>query len=425
MKNSFKTIYIYIGKEFVFSTCVSFLFFFFIFFLNQMLLMAERILSKRVPVWDVLLLIFYSLPGIIALALPFAALVGSLMAIGKFSSQNEIIAFQASGIALRRVFIPIFTIGVFFSCFSFIMNDYFLPLGTLRFNTLYRSLLYSHPELEIESYSVKAFQDSIIANGQVDGVSVDTLFILDKEAEGSKRIILAESAVIDKSIAGAISLSMKNVTTHAIAADDKEQYSYSFAESMEYNLLLKNISAAFRNPSPREMSSYDVYTEIQNKRATLASREKENELRIRLAELEYRHAYRGIVARLYAGSIAVEEAGQTLQRLASAAKANRQRVFSDRTLQVFLVEFHKKFSLPFSCIVFIIFAFPVGLFTHESGRSVGFGIGLFISCFYWGMLVAGQTLGIRAQFPAFLAMWVPDFVILALGLAAVLIRALK
>ncbi|MDR1316887.1 MAG: LptF/LptG family permease [Spirochaetales bacterium] len=425
MKNSFKTIYIYIGKEFVFSTGVSFLFFFFIFFLNQMLLMAERILSKRVPVWDVILLIFYSLPGIIALSLPFAALVGSLMAIGKFSSQNEIIAFQASGIALRRVFIPIFAIGIFFSCFSFIMNDYFLPLGTLRFNTLYRGLLYSHPEIEIESYSVKAFQDSIIANGQVEGLSVDTLFILDREAEGSKRIILAESAVIDKSIEGVISLSMKNVTTHAIAADDRTQYSYSFADTMEYNLLLKNISAAFRNPSPREMSSYDVYTEIQKKREALDTREKENGQRTALAELEYRHTYRSIVDRLYAGSISVDSARETFERLASGVQAHRQRELSDRTLQVFLVEFHKKFSLPFSCIVFIIFAFPVGLFTHENGRSMGFGIGLFMSCFYWGMLVAGQTLGIRAQFPAFWAMWLPDMIILALGLAAALGRVLK
>jgi lipopolysaccharide export system permease protein len=425
VKNSFKTIYIYTGKEFVFSTGVSFLFFFFIFFLNQMLLMAERVLSKRVPVWDVVLLIFYSLPGIIALSLPFAALVGSLMAIGKFSSQNEIIAFQASGIPLKRIFIPIFVIGVFFSCFSFIMNVYFLPLGTLRFNTLYRSLLYSHPELEIESYSVKVFQDSIIANGRVDGQSVETVFILDKEAQGAKRIIMAESAVIDKSLDGVISLSMKNITTHAIAADDKKQYSYSFAKTMDYNLLLKNISEAFRNPSPREMSSYDVYIEIQKKERNLASSEQEHEMEIHLSELEYRQMYRSLVDRLYEGSVAQENAQRTLERLGSAITAVKQRSVSDRTLQIFLIEFYKKFSLPFSCIAFVIFAFPVGLFTYKSGRSVGFGIGLFVSIFYWGMLVAGQTLGIRAQFPAFWSMWIPDIVIFIFGLAAGIIRVLK
>jgi lipopolysaccharide export system permease protein len=425
VRSSFKTIYIYTGKEFLFSTGVSFLFFFFIFFLNQMLLMAERILSKRVPVWDVLMLIFYSLPGIIALSLPFAALVGSLMTIGKFSQQNEIIAFQASGVALRRIFIPLFALGVFFSFFSFLMNDYFLPLGTLRFNTLYRNLLYSHPELEIESYSVKSFENSIIANGRVEGQSVQTVFILDREAQGGKRIIMAESAVIDKSLEGVISLSMKNVSAHAISEDDKKQYSYSFAESMEYNLLLKNISAAFRNPSPREMSSYDVYMEILRKEQALSARKAQNEIKIRLAELEYRGVHRSLVQKLYAGSLRREDAGERLLRLSSAAAGLKQRSFSDNTLQQFLIEFYKKFSLPASCIAFVIFSFPVGLFTHRSGRSVGFGIGLFISIFYWGMLVAGQTLGIRAQFPAFWSMWIPDMVILLLAIATGIRRVLK
>ena len=388
--------------------------------------MAERILSKRVPLGDVLLLIFYSLPGIIALSLPFAALVGSLMSIGKFSQQNEIIALQASGVSLRRVFIPIFAFGVFFSAFSFVMNDYFLPLGTLRFNKLYRDLSYTYPELEIESYSIKIFQDSIIANGLVKGHSVETLFILDREAQGGKRIIMAESATIGgRSAEGVISLSMKNVTSHWIAEDDKTRYTYTFADTMEYNLLLKNISEAFRNPSPREMSFRDVYAEMRRKREALAAKVGQNEFRTRLAELEYRTTYRSLVNRLYAGGISYQDAIDTLVRLDSAVSGLRQRTFTDTSLQTYLIEFHKKFSLPASCIAFVIFSFPVGLFTHRSGRSVGFGIGLFVSIFYWGLLFAGQTLGSRSHFPAFWAMWIPDIVILLLGLAAGIVKALK
>jgi lipopolysaccharide export system permease protein len=390
-----------------------------------MLLLAERILSKRVPVIDVLLLIFYSLPGIVAMALPFAALVGSLMAIGKFSSENEIIAFQASGISLKKIFSPIFFIAAVLCVFSFAMNDYFLPLGNLRLNTLYQKLLYSHPELEIESYSVKNFQESILANGLVQGQSVQTLFILDREPEGSKRLIMAESAVIDKTMEGAISLIMKNVVMHSISQTKKEEYSYSFADIMEYNLLLKNISAAFRNPSPREMSSYDVYQEILKKEDAVRSREWENELRQRMAELEYRETQKDLLEKVYTGRMAYENAELTLDRLSSNITALASRQFLDRSLQSFLLEFYKKFSQPLSCIVFVIFAFPVGLFTHRSGRSMGFGIGLFIAIFYWGMLFAGQTLGIRAQFPAFWAMWLPNLIILTLGGFAAVLRFLR
>jgi lipopolysaccharide export system permease protein len=305
------------------------------------------------------------------------------------------------------------------------MNDYFLPLGTLRFNTLYRRLLYSHPELEIESYSVKNFQDSILANGLVKGQSVETLFILDREPEGGKRVIMAESAYIDKSLEGTISLVMKNVVMHSISQKNRDEFSYTFAETMEYNILLKNISQAFRRPSPREMSSYDVYREIRNKQTALNARIEENALRQSLAELEFRQTLRDLLEKIYTGRIAYENAESSLNRLSTNIASFSSRRFSDSSLQSFLIEFYKKFSLPASCVVFVIFSFPVGLFTHRSGRSVGFGIGLFVALFYWGMLFAGQTLGIRAQFPPFWMMWAPNFIILALGLIAALVRRLR
>ena len=39
-----------------------------------------------------------------------------------------------------------------------------LPLGTMKFNTLYREILYSNPALELESNSIKRYQDRIIAD---------------------------------------------------------------------------------------------------------------------------------------------------------------------------------------------------------------------------------------------------------------------
>lgn len=390
-----------------------------------MLLLAEEILAKKVPLVDVALLIFYSLPAIMALSFPFSSLVGSLMTVGKFTSSNEIIAFQASGISLKRIFIPVFIIGIVFSLFSFVMNDYYLPLGTMNFGRLYRKLLYSHPELEMESNSIKNYQESIMAAGKVGPEGVEKLFILDKEPEGNKRIITASEGRIDKTMEGVIGLILKDVVVHSVSKKDADRYSYTYADSMEYNILLKNISSAFRNPGPREMSSYDVYKEIEKKRQVLGNRREDNIYKAELSEFEYRHNYTSMVRQVYDGRITLENAKSTLDRLISQTSTARQRKVSDRSLQIYLIEFYKKFSIPFGCIPFIIFAFPVGLFTTRNGRSVGFGIGLFISIFYWGMLVAGQTLGIRSEFSPFLSMWIPNMVIMVLGVAAALVRVFR
>jgi lipopolysaccharide export system permease protein len=101
---------------------------------------------------------------------------------------------------------------------------------------------------------------------------------------------------------------------------------------------------------------------------------------------------------------------------------NARKKVLDRSLQIYLLEYYKKFSIPFACFAFICFAFPVGMFTKRSGRSVGFGIGLFVTIIFWGILFAGQTMGIRMYFPPFLSMWLPDILILSVGAVLAFLR---
>ncbi|MBA7584467.1 hypothetical protein ES708_26422 [subsurface metagenome] len=131
----FRRIDLYILNEFLISFVVAFLFFFCTFFINQLLVLAEEIFSKKVPFWDVVQFIVFSLPSILALSLPFGALVGSLMAMGRFASDNEILAFRTSGVARYRILTPLLAAGVLLFLVSFVMNDYFLPLGNHMANT--------------------------------------------------------------------------------------------------------------------------------------------------------------------------------------------------------------------------------------------------------------------------------------------------
>ncbi len=53
MRRVYTQITLYVAREFLLSFSVAFLFFFFVFFVNQMLLMAEQVLTKRVGAWQV------------------------------------------------------------------------------------------------------------------------------------------------------------------------------------------------------------------------------------------------------------------------------------------------------------------------------------------------------------------------------------
>ena len=419
-----RTIDRYILNEFLISFTVAFLFFFCTFFINQLLVLAEEIFSKKVPFGDVVRFIVFSLPSILALSLPFGALVGSLMAMGRLSSDNEILAFRACGVAQFRILRPLVVIGAVLFLISFAMNDYFLPLGNIRLGSMYRKILYTNPGIELEPYSVKRYQDTVIVTGDIEENVIRNITIFDKNENQEKRVITARSGSLEESRTqkGVISIRLEDVFSHSSDAAAADSYEFTSSKTMIYNILLKDFSASFINPGPREMRSIDVWKEIQlmDEKYRLQVAERERQTRRHFfdlaMEVRYLRDFGPNDPALYGSRQA------NLSGAHSIYSRSRDRKFVDRNLQLYRLEFHKKFSIPFSCVVFVLFAFPVGLLAKKSGRAVGFGIGLLMASLYWWLLLIGHTLGIRLELPPAFAMWFPNLAVFAAAATLLTIR---
>ncbi len=419
MARSHRIAWIYVGKEYLISFLVAFLFFFFLFFLNQILVMAEDIFSKKVAFWDVVKLIVYSLPIVIAFSFPFGSLVGALMAVGRLSSDNELLALGSLGIPYRQVVFPMLMLGLAFSAVSFVTNDYFLPLGNLRFAEVYRRVLYANPGLELEPYSVKRYENTTIITGAVVGRQIRDLVIVDKSIEGNRRIITAEDARLDESSErGAIvSLALDHVFSHLSYPRDGDRYDYTTADTMIYNIQLKNFSAsAIGGLTPSTMSSADLWKQIRDKSATEEGNRRQKADRVASLGFSMASGLRAAERAAAQDPAAVAAGRPSAENLWRAWYAERGRSVADLSLQSFRVELNRKFSMPIGCLVFAFFAFPVGIRARRSGRTVGFGIGLFVAIVYWGLLVAGQTFGVRMSLSPAFSMWFPDAVVAVAGL---------
>jgi lipopolysaccharide export system permease protein len=404
---------------------ISFLFFFAAFFVNVILLMAENILQKKVPLWDVILLLLCNLPQIIALSIPFSALVGALMAIGRLSSDNEILAFRCSGISLSRIFIPVLAISLQFSIVSFMFNDYFLSLGFLEMSKIYRTLFSRTPELELEPYSAKTYENKIIITGNIKKNVISDVIIMDKTTENKKRIITARDAILveNKNQEGVVSLKLEKVFTHVIEQGKEGEYEYAEAESMEYNIVIqKYLGPVNITPTAREMTAWDVWNSINDKNRELKARKASQAQRV--SELIYKLESEMRYARDTKdpqGKISPDrDAG--VRKIYDELTREKAVIVDDGSIRTYVVELNKKFSHPFSCIVFILFAFPVGLFARKSGRFLGFMIGVIMSAFYWGMLFVSYRMGYQAELSPFLIIWFPNIVFFILGLVLFLIR---
>ena len=403
-----KTIFFHIAREILLAFCVCFLFFFFVFFVNQILVMAREIISKRVPLHQVVLLVIYSLPVVVAMASPFACLTGTLITIGRLSSDNEILVFLSSGLSYCSVFFPALAMGLLISLFSFLSNDILLPAGAVQFSRLYRRILFSSPALELESNSVKFFRekDIIIVTGHVVDKTIRDILIMDRTKDGERRMIIAKEAELEDLGEGNVSINLNDPFVQSGKENLKKDYDYASAGFLRYIVSQHDIADVIVFFGPREMSSVDVRREIQKKEA--AYREK--------LETEYN--------KLSAEALTLESElrqgenpGKTASLAASWQYSLRlvREMSPDRSLPLYRLEYYKKFAIPFGALSFVLLAVSIGLFANKGGQTVGFVIGVCMSSLYWGLLMLGQELGTRYDFSPFWSMWFPNILVITTG----------
>jgi lipopolysaccharide export system permease protein len=412
-RSRFFVIGLYVSKEFLFGAAVCFLFFFAVFFVNQILLMAEDILSRKAPIKDVMLLLLYSLPSILAMSFPFASLVGALMAAGRLSSDNEMLAIMAAGIPPRRAFAPFLALGLIFSLVSFTMNDYFLPRGSIEFGKLSRKLVASTPALELKPWSSRRYKDVTVVTGDMMGSRIKDLLIFDRSEEGSERVISAGTASlsVDEKHSDVV-LSLEDVWQQTVKKEEKDRFEWARAANMEYRISMRNQGTGGTVLGPRDMPSVDLAKVIADKSEALDLRRDKRDEDISSARASLGAAYEAEVA----GSLPWPNSAERLAPSLAALRTFGNSPPEDRTLQVYRLEYFKKFSIPFGAFFFVVLAFPLGLLAKRSGRAMGFGIGILIAVVYWAFLIGGDALGRRLGWSPFWSMWLPNALVLASGL---------
>jgi lipopolysaccharide export system permease protein len=407
----------YIAGECLFAFLVAFLFFFFIFFVNQILLMAQETLTRHVPLYQVALLVFYSLPSVIAMAAPFGALLGVVMTIGRLSSDNEALVMLSSGLSYKNIFLPAIAVGFFISLISFFANDVLLPAGTVQFTRLYRRILFSTPALELESNSVKRYRNTILAVGNVTGKTIDSIVIFDRTGEGERRIIMAKQAELIDSGTTRLSLDLRDVFIQSSKETVREDYDYSSAAFLRYSVNQSDLWQTQSSIGPREMSSTDVRAEIRKQEQDLGAQIEAARLRLAGFALSLEHILRLGPEHPGWNRLNGERDNVLLEQ------QNIQSHTKDRNLIIYRMEYYKKFSIPLGAFSLAFLAIPLGLFARKSGQVVGLLFGLQISVLYWALLLGGQDMCSRLGYSPFWAMWLPNILAFAAGLVLCLIRA--
>lgn len=104
--------------------------------LNYVAKRLGELVGKGLP-WNVIAeFLLLSVPFTIAMTLPMAVLVSTLHAFSRMASENEITAFKASGISLRRLIVPVIVSASVLTLLMIWFNDQVLPAANHRLSTL-------------------------------------------------------------------------------------------------------------------------------------------------------------------------------------------------------------------------------------------------------------------------------------------------
>ncbi len=356
-----KILKLYILREFLSPYLGSMAFFTMLLLLERVLSFVSLVARGYATVFDLLVLIFYSIPPTLALTMPMSTIMGALISVGRLSHDSEITAMRASGIRLSSIFISLYIAGIFIGGLSFYFTDHFVPLGNIKFRALYQKLTIARPDLHIEVHSINKLSGEItLLVEEVDDKTGDLLNVtlFEKRGDESVKTITAKKGwFLTKSEAVPyIQLRLTNGTI--IDSKDKtgKQFDSTIFQTMDFNILLehKEMGKIIKTSSDMSMK----------------------ELRAGMRELEK----------------------------------------GSRSHNIYLMEYHKKIAIPFTCVLFVFLGTPFAITRGRSGRGLGLGIGVLIIFFYYIFLLSLERVGKYGTLNPALAIWLPNILFFLVGI---------
>ncbi|MBP7779013.1 MAG: LPS export ABC transporter permease LptF [Acidobacteria bacterium] len=319
---------------------------------------AETMIAKGVPWLAVARVMGTLVPQALGLTIPMALLVGLLVALGRLSSDREVVAMQACGLSVLRLLRPALLIGVLGWAATSWVLIWAIPDANQTFREITSRLVADRAEGEVkprvffEDFPgfVVYVRDVPDSGGWTGVVAADT-----RSPEHPVLYVAKRGRMLADRAKRTIQMVLIDGTRHNTTERDPDGYEVvTFAET----IVPLDPESVFPRQGPargeREMSIA--------------------ELMARAAEFEGRGD---------------SSHGQWL-------------------------EIHKKFSIPAACFVFVLLGVALGATDRRDAKLASFVLGLAVIFIYYAVMWLGESLAKGRHLEPWLARWLPNIV---LGLA--------
>lgn len=395
--------------------------------------------------WTVIVeLAFYSIPTLVPLALPLAILLSSLMTFGKLGENYELTALKSSGISLYKIMQPLFVTVTIIAISAFFFSNHVIPYSNMKFKTLLYDIMNKKLALnmregvffnDIEGYSIKVNHKS------EDGNLLEDLLIYDhSEKMGNTKVIKAKSGKmytagndrylylelfdgysyeevdpknpkkrIDLPFARSSFKTQKirfDMASFQLERSDEERYSNA-AQFMNISQLKQN-SDSLEYSINNRLNTYNEKLLAYYNFTTADTLQKDSIVFFR-DDLDSFSQHKK--NRLFKASANLVRSGKSY-----VYNTQRELKYKHKKLKKTHIEWHRKFTLAFACLVLFLIGAPLGAIIRKGGMGMPVLVSIIFFLIYHISSITGEKSALQGVISISQGMWMSSFILAPLGL---------
>lgn len=400
----------------------------------------DDLVGKGLDFYTISKLLFYAAARFVPLALPISILLSSIMTYGNIAEKNELLAIKSAGVSVKKCMIPVGVLIVLLSISSFLFSNYIMPISNLKAGTLLYDIRKQKPALNIKEgvfynglkgYSIK------IDSKDENGIDLQGIMIYDhNDKVGNNKVIIAEKGKMflsenEKlfiiSLENGYSYHEINPSFNKKTRKNKNhpfQRSHFKKEILRFDIsyfgMKKSNENLYRNhyAMMNNLQLKNAIDSIQNKQSKLLEKYS-NDIIKELSLDSTRLANISIVKRTFNQKSnfikpAINQAKKTKSIIESFLNDTN---YKNEIIIKHKVEWHRKLSLAFACIVLFLIGAPLGSIIKKGGfgMPVLISVGFFI--IYHTVSVTGEKMAKEASnISPFEGLWASNFLLLPIGI---------
>lgn len=405
----------------------------------------DDLIGKGFEWYVILQLLWYASATNVAMALPLAMLLSSIMTFGSLGENYELVAIKAAGISLQKAMMPLIILVGLLSAAAFAFSDYILPVANLKMGSLLYDVRNQKAAFLIEE---GVFNSSIpgysirVQKKDPDGQTLHHVVIYDQTSNnGSANVLIAKEGKMTRTANDQyLILRLKDGVRYEESTGDKVYnprqrfMRYRFKETEQkfdlsgFKLQRTDENLFKQNYAMLNLGQLRYYKDSTNTLMDSSISNSARQIRVsfRLFYNKFNFPANGKIKtyqdnatelipqdnRLAAISNAQGEISSIKTIITSASDIHED--YSTR-IRRYIIEYQRKFTLAVSCLILFSIGAPLGAIIRKGGLGLPVVMSIIFFLIYHIIATIGEKSAREGSLSPIMGMWIAIFVLAPIG----------